>query len=89
VLAERLPFSALLHWAGFPKNTCVSPPYFPSPDAYILLGTKYALQRVPLFTCGSTRLSAVFDNYVAEIKLDEKPVQLALWDTAYVDVLSL
>lgn len=27
----------------------------------------------------------MFDNYVAEIKLDEKPVQLALWDTAYVD----
>lgn len=28
--------------------------------------------------------SAIFENYVAEIRLDGKPVQLALWDTAYV-----
>jgi hypothetical protein len=30
---------------------------------------------------------AIFENYVAEIRLDGKPVQLALWDTAYVLVL--
>jgi hypothetical protein len=27
---------------------------------------------------------AIFENYVAEIRLDGKAVQLALWDTAYV-----
>lgn len=26
----------------------------------------------------------MFENYVAEIRLDGKAVQLALWDTAYV-----
>lgn len=33
---------------------------------------------------GSKLLSctAIFENYVAEIRLDGKPVQLALWDTA-------
>ena len=29
---------------------------------------------------------AIFENYVAEIRLDGKPVQLALWDTACVCV---
>ncbi|KAI0027614.1 rho small monomeric GTPase, partial [Vararia minispora EC-137] len=28
------------------------------------------------------RSAAIFENYVAEIRLDGKPVQLALWDTA-------
>lgn len=31
---------------------------------------------------------AIFENYVAEIRLDGKPVQLALWDTACVLFLS-
>lgn len=29
-------------------------------------------------------LTAVFENYVAEIRLDGKAVHLGLWDTAYV-----
>jgi len=32
-------------------------------------------------------LTAIFENYVAEIRLDGKPVQLALWDTAYVVIV--
>jgi hypothetical protein len=37
--------------------------------------------RDALTCCGA---SAIFENYVAEIRLDGKPVQLALWDTAFV-----
>jgi Rho family protein len=33
------------------------------------------------------RSAAIFENYVAEIRLDGKPIQLALWDTACVPVL--
>lgn len=29
----------------------------------------------------------MFDNYVTEIELDGKPVQLALWDTAWVNLV--
>ena len=32
---------------------------------------------------------AIFENYVAEIRLDGKAVQLALWDTAYVAFMRL
>lgn len=31
----------------------------------------------------------MFDNYVTEIELDGKPVQLALWDTAWVHLAML
>jgi hypothetical protein len=37
-----------------------------------------------LRTYKTPKLTAVFENYVAEIRLDGKAVQLALWDTAYV-----
>lgn len=39
----------------------------------------------PLSVSGADGLcpsAAIFENYVAEIRLDGKPVQLALWDTA-------
>lgn len=39
------------------------------------------------FTHTSLLFIAIFENYVAEIRLDGKPVQLALWDTAYVHFL--
>ena len=42
---------------------------FPAPYCRIILNTLNA---------------AIFENYVAEIRLDGKPVQLALWDTACV-----
>ena len=42
---------------------------FPAPHRRIILNTLNA---------------AIFENYVAEIRLDGKPVQLALWDTACV-----
>jgi hypothetical protein len=38
--------------------------------------------------CSDLSKLAIFENYVAEIRLDGKPVQLALWDTACVFSLS-
>jgi hypothetical protein len=35
----------------------------------------------------TNRSAAIFENYVAEIRLDGKAVQLALWDTACVMVV--
>ncbi|KAI0915222.1 hypothetical protein AcV7_008416 [Taiwanofungus camphoratus] len=73
--AARRPFSAPSRSASSPRNTnqvralAISPPS-PSP---------HTPSDPPL-----SPSTAIFENYVAEIRLDGKPVQLALWDTACV-----
>ncbi|KAB5593736.1 hypothetical protein CTheo_2816 [Ceratobasidium theobromae] len=43
---------------------------------------EYVIRRSPPLCSHPTLPTAIFENYVAEIRLDGKPVQLALWDTA-------
>ncbi|CAE6477675.1 unnamed protein product [Rhizoctonia solani] len=43
---------------------------------------EYVLRSALLDVNSTNAHPAIFENYVAEIRLDGKPVQLALWDTA-------
>ena len=85
MLVGRHRFYVLLLWESFPRNTYVADFHVPvihsnrpisSATEYIYVTTLFEILRLIL------TVTAVFDNYVAEIRLDGKPVQLALWDTA-------
>jgi hypothetical protein len=61
-------------------------------DPLISAFPNFASDIFPATKCVSTTpalihtclFAAVFDSYFTEIRLNEKPVQLALWDTVYV-----
>jgi hypothetical protein len=67
-----------------PQGICKSPYPAPLPFAHHFRSNPVSpfpapQRRITLNTLNA----AIFENYVAEIRLDGKPVQLALWDTAY------
>ncbi|KAK4683769.1 hypothetical protein P7C73_g6460, partial [Tremellales sp. Uapishka_1] len=67
------------------RNARLNLPFLPSPQVIVGDGAAGKSSLLNVFAVGrfpEHYEPTVFDNYVTDIELDGKPVQLAMWDTA-------